>query len=113
VGRHAFDAVFAHKCSAAGRFFQVYAKPNLGSHSRLGITVTKRYVPLASTRNFCKRVARETFRTNREGLCGVDLVVRARSVVSAASSTQARIEILDLMRRASRQCNAGAAVQSR
>jgi ribonuclease P protein component len=112
VGRHAFAAVFAHKCSVTGQFFQVYAKPNFRLESRLGITVTKRYVAHASARNYCKRVARETFRTNRAGLGGVDLVVRARSVVSAASSTQARIEILDLMQRASRRCNTAAA-QSR
>ena len=112
MGRHAFAAVFAHKCSVTGQFFQVYAKPNFSSGSRLGITVTKRYVPHASARNFCKRVAREIFRTHRAGLGGVDLVVRARSVVSAASSMQARIEILDLMQRASRRCNAAPA-QSR
>lgn len=55
-----------------------------------------------------KRLARETFRVHRTVLSGVDLVVRARSVVLSASSAQARAEILDLMQRAHRQCCAGA-----
>jgi ribonuclease P protein component len=102
-GRHAFAAVFAYKCSVAGQFFQVYAKPT-SSESRLGITVNKRYVQRAVARNFCKRLARETFRANRATLSGVDLVVRARAVVLSASSAQARTEILELMQRVTRQC---------
>jgi len=90
--------------SVAGTFFQVYAKPNNRADSRLGITVNKRFVPQATARNFCKRLARETFRTHRAALSGVDLVVRARSVVLSASSAQARAEILDLMQRAQRLC---------
>ena len=91
----------------AGKFFQVYAKPNSRVDSRLGITVNKRFVPQATARNFCKRLARETFRTHRAALSGVDLVVRARSVVLSASSAQARTEILDLMLRAQRLCCGG------
>ena len=100
--------MFAYKCSVAGKFFQVYAKPNGRAESRLGITVNKRFVPQATSRNFCKRLARETFRVHRVALNGVDLVVRARSVVLSASSTLARAEILDLMQRAQRLCCDGA-----
>jgi len=113
-GQHAFASVFAYKCSVAGKFFQVYAKPNNRSESRLGITVNKRYVPQAVARNFCKRLARETFRVNRATFGGFDLVVRARTSVLAASSAQARAEILELMQRASQQCgNRANAVQNR
>lgn len=106
--------MFAYKCSVAGKFFQVYAKPNNRSESRLGITVNKRYVPQAVARNFCKRLARETFRVNRATFGGFDLVVRARTSVLAASSAQARAEILELMQRASQQCgNRANAVQNR
>jgi ribonuclease P protein component len=107
-GPHAFAAVFAYKCSVAGKFFQVYAKPNGRDESRLGITVNKRYVPRAVARNLCKRLARETFRRHRAALVGVDLVVRARAVVLAATSAQARSEILELMTRARQQCCEGA-----
>ncbi|MEO7725795.1 MAG: ribonuclease P protein component [Burkholderiales bacterium] len=104
AGRHAFASVFAYKCSVAGRFFQVYAKPNNRADSRLGITVNKRFVPQATARNLCKRLAREAFRVNGSALKGVDLVVRARSVVLSASSAQARAEILELMKRARQLC---------
>lgn len=96
--------MFAYKCSVAGKFFQVYAKPNGRAVSRLGITVNKRFVPQATSRNFCKRLARETFRVHGTMLSGVDLVVRARSVVLTASSACARAEILELMQRAQRLC---------
>jgi ribonuclease P protein component len=88
----------------AGKFFQVYAKPNSRADSRLGITVNKRFVPQATARNLCKRLARETFRVHRIALTGVDFVVRARAVVLSASSKQARTEILELMQRARRLC---------
>jgi len=110
-GRHAFASVFAFKCSVAGKFFQVYAKPNNRADSRLGITVNKRFVPKATERNFCKRLARETFRLNCPLLGGVDMVVRARSAVLFASSAQARAEILDLMKRAKRMCCDTAGIQ--
>jgi ribonuclease P protein component len=103
-GRHAFATVFAYKCSVTGKYFQVYAKPNRSLESRLGVTVNKRYVPKAVARNLCKRLARETFRLNRSELAGIDLVVRARAAVSAASATQARREILELMRQARVAC---------
>ena len=95
--------MFAFKCSVAGEFFQVYAKPG-GASSRLGITVNKRYVPLAAARNFCKRLTRESFRQHQAELGGVDFVVRARGPVTAAAAARARSEILALMRRARRQC---------
>jgi ribonuclease P protein component len=110
-GRHAFSPIFAYKCSVVGTFFQVYAKPNNRADSRLGITVNKKFVPQATARNFCRRLARETFRLNRVLLSGVDMVVRARSVVLSASSAQARAEILDLMQRARKLCCDGAGIQ--
>jgi ribonuclease P protein component len=88
----------------AGDFFQVYAKPNSRADARLGITVTKRFVPRATARNYCKRLAREVFRIHRIELSGVDIVVRSRSVVLPASSAQARAEIIGLMRRVRRLC---------
>jgi ribonuclease P protein component len=114
AGQHAFAPVFAHKCSAAGKFFQVYAKPSFLSQPRLGITINKRYVPQAVARNLCKRLARETFRLNRAEFIGVDFVVRARNAVLAASSAQVRAEILGLMQRARQLCtSSSAAAQDR
>jgi ribonuclease P protein component len=98
-------SVFAFKCSAAGAFVQVYTKPNGRTDSRLGITVTKKFVSHATARNYCKRLVREVFRAERAALGGMDLVVRVRGPVSSASSVRARTEIIDLMHRVRRLCN--------
>jgi ribonuclease P protein component len=98
-------SVFAFKCSAAGAFVQVYTKPNGRADARLGIAVTKRFVPRATARNYCKRLVREVFRVERTALSGMDLVVRVRSAVASTASVKARAEIIDLMRRVRRMCN--------
>ena len=93
--------------------FRVYAGPNGAAAARLGIVVSKRIIPQAVARNYCKRLAREVFRTEREGLAGVDLVVRPRIAVTPASSAAARAEIRDLLRRAQHECHSrSAAIQS-
>jgi len=98
-------SVFAFKCSAAGAFVQVYTKPNGRADSRLGITVTKRFVPQATARNYCKRLVREVFRVERAALGGMDLVVRVRGPVSSSAAVRARAEIIDLMHRVRGLCN--------
>jgi ribonuclease P protein component len=105
VGRHAFEPVFAYKCSAAGAFVQVYAKPSRQAGSHLGITVNKRLVPLATARNYCKRLTREAFRAERAALGDMDFVVRLRRAVPAALSSRARAEIVDLLHRVRRLCD--------
>ena len=103
-GPHAFAAVFAHKCWVNGRLFQVYAKPNGVVQARLGVVVNKRVMPRAVARNYCKRMAREVSRAERNALAGVDLVVRARTSLTRAESARARAELCDLLHRAQRQC---------
>ena len=50
--------------------FRVYAKPNGAAAARFGIVVSKRVIPQAVARNYCKRLAREVFRAEREALAG-------------------------------------------
>jgi len=97
--------VFAYKCRVSGELFQVYAKPNGIAQARLGVVVSKRVMPRAVARNYCKRMAREVFRAERNALSGVDLVVRPRAAVTRATSTAARAEVRDLLHRAQRQCS--------
>ena len=85
--------------------YQVYAKPNGTAIPRLGIVVSKRIIPQAPRRNYCKRLAREVFRVERDMLTGIDFVVRPRTPVTHALSAAARAEISELFRRAQRQCN--------
>lgn len=98
----------------AGELFRVYARPNGAAAARLGIVVSKRVIPQAVARNYCKRLAREVFRAERDALAGVDLVVRPSAAVTPASSAAARAEIRDLLRRAQHQClSRSEATQSR
>ena len=97
--------MFAFKCWVTGEKFRVYARPNGTAAARFGIVVSKHVIPRAVARNYCKRLAREVFRAERNALAGVDLVVRPRAAVTAASSAAVRAEIRDLLRRAQRQCD--------
>jgi len=106
-GPHAFAAVFAHKCSVNGGLFQIYAKPNGIGRARLGVVVSKRVMPQAVARNYCKRMAREVFRAERGTLAGLDLVVRPRAAVTRAEASAARAEMRELLHRAQRKCAAG------
>ena len=104
-GPHAYASVFAFKCWVTGELFQVYARPNGAAAARLGIVVSKRIVPQAAARNYCKRLAREVFRAERAALAGVDLVVRPRAAVTSVTSAAARAEIRALLHRAQRHCS--------
>jgi ribonuclease P protein component len=57
------------------------------TYSRLGIVAARRAVPSAVQRNRQKRLIRETFRTRRRALPGLDVVVR---VLQAAPDIQER-----------------------
>lgn len=105
TGPHAYAAVFAFKCRVTGQIFQVYAKSNDSASARLGIVVSKRSIPQAVERNYCKRLAREVFRAERNALAGVDLVVRPCFAVSPARSAVARGELRYLLHQAHRQCH--------
>lgn len=84
--------------------FHVYARPNGATAARLGVVVSKRIIPQAVRRNYCKRLAREVFRFEQGALAGFDLLVRPRSVVTRALSAAARAEIRELLHRVHRLC---------
>lgn len=59
-------------------WFVLYARSSNLECSRLGIIVSKRIEPKASSRNFAKRLIRETFRRKVPQQCAIDIVVRVR-----------------------------------
>lgn len=84
----------------SGEFFQVYVMPNGSAVARLGVVVSKRVIPHAVARNYCKRLAREVFRVEQGQLSGMDMVVRPRTKVTPAVAAAARTEIRNLLLRA-------------
>lgn len=88
-----YEAVFRHRCTVSGEYFQVLAKPNNLAHPRLGIVIGRKIARRAVDRNYVKRVAREFFRLHRHELVGLDTVVRVRKVFGVQGVAFARQEL--------------------
>ena len=87
-----------------GEKFRVYAKPNGIAVARLGVVTSKRISRRAVERNYCKRLAREVFRTEGSALRGLDFVVRPLAPITTIMAAAARTELRGLLHRAQRQC---------
>ena len=104
AGRNAYTAVFTFKCSVSGALFELYARPNGMSRARFGIVVSKRLMRHAVRRNYCKRLAREVLRRECAACPGLDIVLRARAVLSRTMFARAQTEISGLVGRVQRKC---------
>ena len=82
--RHRFDAPGSFGAllrggrKARGELAVVHSGAGRPGASRLGIALTRRLVPLATDRNYVKRLVREAFRRHRVKTAGVDCVVTLR-----------------------------------
>jgi ribonuclease P protein component len=82
----AFDRVFRKSRRSADGFFTVLYRPNDLGYPRVGLAIAKKRVRQAVTRNRLKRIIRESFRTTRLPLNGLDIVVLARDQAGAAAN---------------------------
>jgi len=57
-----FKAVFATRQKISNQNLNIFYNKNNNLHARLGVSVSKKWVPLAVNRNRIKRVIRESFR---------------------------------------------------
>ena len=64
----------------------LYCKNNR-THSRLGLAIAKKQLPLAVDRNRIKRLIRESYRKRRVNLSSIDIVVMARKSVINVDNT--------------------------
>ena len=76
--RGSFGALLRGGRKARGELAVVHAGQGRQGASRLGIALTRRLVPLATDRNYVKRLIREAFRRHRVKAVGVDCVVTLR-----------------------------------
>ena len=69
------------------------------------MVVSKRILPKSVSRNYVKRIIRETFRQNYINLVGMDFVVKLRRKLDRKSSFEARQALLQLLLNTSKPCS--------
>ena len=100
-----FQRVFERRRSESDRVLVVYGVENSLAHARLGISVGRKRVRAASSRNRLKRLVREAFRVSKAELpAGIDLVVIPR--VQNATADAVRNSLVELGRRVARRLGA-------
>jgi len=77
----------------------MHYRPNVLDTARMGVTVAKKLVKRASSRNLVKRIARETFRRLRADLPPYDLIVRLHAPITAAKRSELALDLRQLLAR--------------
>lgn len=93
-------AEFEHALRAnclTNKWFAVYVQKNKENIARLGVIASKRTMPKAVSRNFAKRLIRETFRKNFSALCALDIVVRAKRPLNPETSREGQLALVQLL----------------
>ena len=97
-----FRRAFERRRSESDPVLVVYGVENGLAHARLGISVARKKVRAASSRNRLKRLVREAFRLSKSELpAGIDLVVIPRMQNPTAAAI--RHSLVDLGRRVARR----------
>ncbi len=66
--------------------FTVLSRENRNKGARLGLAISKKSCRLAVQRNRLKRIVRESFRSHKETLSGLDFVVMCQAAAARASN---------------------------
>lgn len=90
-----YAAIFKGGKFAKGKYWQIVAKSINASKPRLGLAISKKVYRLAVDRNRFKRIARETFRLQKQQLDNWDFVVMARRSKPVTNAVLSA-ELLDL-----------------
>ncbi|AFL74892.1 ribonuclease P protein component [Thiocystis violascens] len=83
-----FRRVFAHPVKTGKIGFVVLYRANGLGHARIGLAISKKCARRAVDRNRLKRIARESFRTHRQSIPGVDIVILCSSGAPKISNQQ-------------------------
>jgi ribonuclease P protein component len=83
-----FRRVFQQATRSGDRFFTVLWRVNDHPTTRIGFAIAKKQIALAVGRNRVRRLARESFRHQRDNFPGVDIVLLAKTAAGKASNEQ-------------------------
>ncbi|HET9679864.1 MAG TPA: ribonuclease P protein component [Gammaproteobacteria bacterium] len=94
-----FHAVFKQGRRVGNHFFSLVTANTSAGDARLGLAVSRKVAARAVARNRLKRLARETFRAQRQSLPAVDIVLMARRAATTASQKELRHALSTLFAR--------------
>lgn len=77
-----YARVFENPLRSSDNYFTVLARKSNSGDARLGLAVSKKNAKLAVERNRIKRLIRESFRTHKDELHGLDIVVMNRRLTA-------------------------------
>lgn len=97
MSRERYSEALATGRTRTRRYFTLYIRPHGEPLARIGIITSKRVAPRAVDRNRMKRLVREAFRSLRQRLHGVDIVLQLRRCPSRSSTATARAEVIRLL----------------
>jgi ribonuclease P protein component len=83
-----FKRVFANASRSRDRYFTLLYCDNAGASARLGFAVAKKKISTAVGRNRLRRLARESFRLQRQTLGSVDIIILAQPAAASATNSQ-------------------------
>ena len=81
-----FQRVFKKPKRSRDTLFTVLSRENRKKGARLGLAISKKKCRLAVQRNRLKRVIRESFRSHKDDLSGLDVIVMCQAAASRASN---------------------------
>ena len=88
-----FEPVLRSGRKARGEHVVIHAARGAADASRVGVALSRRYVPSAVERNLIKRIVREAFRRHPLKTSGVDFVVAVRSRMDRVARMGLREEV--------------------
>jgi ribonuclease P protein component len=98
-----FDNVFQNPFRVSSPLFTILCKPNQSVHPRLGLTIAKKRVKLATHRNRIKRCSRDSFRLHQHELPPVDLVLMVKGDISNTPNEELHKQLDKLWGKIARQ----------
>lgn len=99
TARGSFGVVLGGSRKLRSRTVVLHVLPARGRLSRLGIALTRRFMPSSVDRNRVKRMVREIFRTHPVKQSGFDCVVALRGKLEGGAASEMRRQIAALFDR--------------